>query len=135
MENHKRKIAQLRTDILVATADIIGSYQLPGQQETLPAIAIDDRGNFPPPGTQTSGLEIVVVPFSDLKAKPLLGGSRRWDCGCKLILKQWDESKDTLAALERIVPLLGNKVKIGPRLLPNDKLGSIESQSIEFILR
>jgi hypothetical protein len=121
----------LRTLILKATKDIIGKYTFANNQ-TIPAFAIDDNGKYPPAGTKVEGLEIVIVPCVNSIYRPGLGNTQRWEYVSRVFLKQWNLDGDTIEATELIVPLLGNKVQVSPRILPSESLGNIESRTITF---
>lgn len=121
----------LRARILEATKEIIGKYTLSNNQ-IIHAFAIDDNGKYPPAGTKVEGLEIVVVPSINSIYRPGIGSTQRWEYVSRVILKQWDLVGDTITATELIVPLLGNKVQVSPRILPSESLGNIESRTITF---
>lgn len=121
----------LRSQIQEVTTGLIGSYTLPGGQ-VVPALAVDTNGKYPPSGTKVEGLEIVIVPNISSNPRPGIGNSRIWEYISRIYLKQWDGSGDTLGATEKIIPLLGNKIQVGPRILPNDSIGNIESRTITF---
>lgn len=120
----------LRTRVLEATQKIIGKYTLSNNQ-ILPALAIDDNGKYPPAGTKVEGLEIVIIPCINSIYRPGVN-SQRWEYVSRVLLKQWNLDGDTIEATEKIVPLLGNKVQVAPRILPNESLGNIESRAITF---
>lgn len=122
------EIIALKQRIIEELDGIIGTYTLLNGQ-TIPAIAVD-QGNYPPQGTQVSGLEVVILPQADNAISPLLGG-RMWEITSMVILKQWGEGT-TLEAMTKIIPLLGNQVQIGARVLPDGSLGNIETLKITF---
>ena len=128
-------MVDLRQAILEALASVIGTYHFPrgGSAKALSILPDPDYGyDYPPSGTRIEGLEVVVLPATDASAVPMLRGKRRWQTSTQIFLKQWDSKNDTVAATELIVPILGNNVKIGPRVLPLDQLGNIESRNITF---
>ena len=96
----------LRARILECMGDIIGTYSFE-QGDIVPAIAIDDKGIYPPAGTKVQGLEVSIIPAVAANSKPLIGG-RLIDHQSKLILKQWDSTGDTLEATIRLTGVLGN---------------------------
>ncbi len=120
----------LRTRILERMSGLLGTYTFT-TGKSVPAIAIDDQGLYPPAGTEVQGLEVVVIPAINANYAPLLGGGVI-NHQSQLILKQWDSSSDTVAATLRIVGILGNRVSIGPRLVPVKSLGNIETRTITF---
>jgi len=124
-----QEISQIRQAILDACVDIIGTYTLP-TGETFPAIAASHA--FPPPNTAVEGLEIVITADSEVAIAPLCGSGSFWEEKTQITLKQWDASKDTNQALGLIAPLLGSKVTINPRVLPDKSIGNIETRTIEF---
>ncbi len=122
------KFADLRSQVLEVLEEILGTYNTP--IGIFPAIAVEGTG-FPPPATEVEGLEAVIVPISEVEVKPLLGRSHFWALQSELILKQWGNG-DTLEAIGLVIPLLGNQIKIKPRIPKTSRLGNIETCTIEF---
>jgi hypothetical protein len=123
-----QNILKIKTNILEVLGDEIGTYTLVGGI-TVPAIAVS-TGNYPPQGTQVEGLEVIIVPQTDTEINQLIRGGR-WEVTSIVVLKQWGEG-DVVTAMEKIVPLLGNQVTIGARILPDNTLGNIETIRISF---
>lgn len=123
------KFVQLRLKVSQVLEEILGTYNT--SFGAFPAIAVEGTG-FPPPSTQVEGLEAVIIPISEVEVKPLLGRSHFWACQSELILKQWGDG-DTLEAIGLVIPLLGNQIKIKPRIPKSSRLGNIETCTIEFI--
>jgi len=125
----KPEITSLREQIIEVLGDKLGEYKLPNQT-VLPAIAVEFGVNYPPQGTQVTGLEVVVVPQVSTNVTRKIRGLE-WVLNSAIVLKQWGEGT-TVEAMQLIVPLLGNNVNIGARVLPDNKLGNIETLRIEF---
>jgi hypothetical protein len=117
----------LKQQIIEILGDSLGKYTLANGQ-IVSAIAVGN--NYPPQGTKVTGLEVVIIPDTGLEVNPIMNGGR-WDNESTVILKQWGEGT-VLDAVKLIVPLLGNQVEIGARVLPNESLGNIETIRIKF---
>jgi hypothetical protein len=122
-------ILTLKAQVIDVLDTLLGTYTLPNG-DIVPAIAVDN-GNYPPQGTKVEGLEVVIVPQLDTVFSPMIDG-REWKLTSVIVLKQWGVSGTTLGAMEKIIPLLGNQVKIGARVLPDNSLGNIETLKISF---
>jgi hypothetical protein len=89
--------------------------------------------SFPPAGTVTQGLEIVIIPGVKMDATPALNQGMFWNISHEIILKQWDSRDTTLKIVEPLTKLLmqnNYSVRVGLRLIPNPKLGNIESRNL-----
>lgn len=123
------QILGLKNKIIEVLGDELGDYTLSGGVSAK-AIAVDTGNNYPPQGTQVEGLEVVIVPSTDVNMGAMLQGYE-WIVTSQILIKQWGAGH-TLSALEKIVPLLGNQVEIGARVMPDNSLGNIESVRITF---
>lgn len=109
----------------------IGTYTFPSGK-VVKAISVS-MPNFPPPGTVTEGLEIVIIPGKDISAQPVLNQGLLVKLSHEIHLKQWDDSKTTLPIIMPLMQLLSKNnysVQIGLRILPNPKIGNIESRNL-----
>lgn len=89
--------------------------------------------DFPPSGTTTKGLELVIVPGKDINAKPALNQGLFWTNTHEIIIKQWNERETTLDIIVPLVQLLvknNYSVQVGLRLVQNPKIGNIESRNL-----
>jgi len=127
---------------------LLGNYIFPESNNALAkAICIDIRGDYPPPGTivdirtngnidpAKNGLEVVIRPQTSHEVTPLYG-SKFWEVRSDIIFKQWNPFQGVSDATERVINLidLGQSVEMSPRLLRNELVGNIESQTITFSL-
>lgn len=123
------EIVALKTAIETLTG--LGTYLFPTGQ-TLKAVAVA-KPNFPPTGTQTQGLEVVIIPAEELTITPMLNRGTSWVRSHKITLKQWDSQDTTLKIIEPLVQLLmelNYSVNVGLRLIPNPKIGNIETRNL-----
>lgn len=123
------EIVKLKTTI--ETLADLGTYIFPTGQ-TLKAVAVA-KPNFPPTGTQTQGLEVVIIPAEELTIMPMLNKGSSWVRSHKITLKQWDNQDTTLKIIEPLVQLLmelNYSVSVGLRLIPNPKIGNIETRNL-----
>lgn len=128
------EIMELRSSLINLLSGILGTYKFP-DRTTDSAISIlphkTHGWNFPPSGTEVSGIEIIIV-RPPPAIKELLGGRQKkyeW----ALTLKQWDGKGNLLEAIEKITDGL-DYLLTSPRLIPpNPALGSLESAKLEII--
>ena len=123
------EIIALKTAI--ETLEGLGTYQFPTNQ-TFKAVAVA-KPNFPPAGTQTQGLEVVIIPSEELTMTPMLNQGASWVRLHKITLKQWDSQETTLKIIEPLVQLLMHlnySVNVGLRIIPNPKIGNIETRNL-----
>lgn len=120
-------ILRLRDKIINALDDLLGYYIVSGNH--IPACIIDGNGRYLAQG-KVKGLEVVIIPNVSVELLAMLH-SNQWRVKHEISLKQWGDG-DLIEPLSRIVPLLGNKVEINPRILPVEELGNIETQKITF---
>lgn len=106
----------------------LGQYTFANGQ-SVPAISVDNNGQFPPPGTVIKGLECVIIPLNNAIATRLCG-SKQITYQSDILLKQWNSSSNVICATEKILAGLPEVARIGPRLLSNGELQSIEQQRI-----
>ncbi|TAG98725.1 MAG: hypothetical protein EAZ18_00165 [Oscillatoriales cyanobacterium] len=109
----------------------VGIYVFPSKQ-TSKAVAVA-KPNFPPAGTQTQGIEIVIIPAEELTIAPMLNNGTACVRSHKIIIKQWDSNETTLKIIEPLVAVLmqlNYSVNVGLRIIPNPKLGNIESRNL-----
>ena len=133
--NHD-SLKTLRTILENALADKLGTYTFPnGLKEK--AIAVDIGGKYPPSDTKIEGLEVVITPYTDIESNGLNNGYADLEFAHEINLKQWNPkpSLDLMECVARVRSLLGNSVEIGPRLIPLDELGNIESCKIIYLER
>lgn len=125
----------LRSTLETGLAGLLGTYTINTDEgpQTTPAIAVDlGNGDYPPAGAEIQGLECVLIFRPDIPIKPLLGG---WEetYSVVIFLKQWDEGRTTIAALDALLELLGQMPEFGlqagsiRRTLPVEKLNNIET--------
>ncbi|MEG3875792.1 hypothetical protein QT972_00210 [Microcoleus sp. herbarium7] len=125
----KDEIIKLKQQI-EALAEI-GIYTFPNGQ-IVKAVSVATP-NYPPAGTVTQGLEVAIVPGVKMDLKPALNQGCFWNISHEIILKQWDEQKTTLDIIRPLTQLLlenNYSVNVGLRLIPNPKLGNIESRNL-----
>lgn len=101
-------ILQIRNIIEIGLGDYLGFYKFPSGQK-VPAFAVLENYDqpYPPPGTEISGLEAVLM-FPQVKPMWALGGHNIkfiW----YLFLKQWDFDQSTVFAIQSLVSAI-NKV-------------------------
>lgn len=109
----------------------IGVYTFPNNQISK-AVTIA-KPNFPPAGTVTQGLEVVIVPTEELNVTTLLNAGISTTRTHKIIVKQWDSNETTLKIIEPLVAMLmqlNYSVNVGLRIIPSPKLGNIESRNL-----
>lgn len=129
-------VSSLNDEIIVLKTAIesltgLGTYLFPTGQ-TLKAVAVA-KPNFPPTGTQTQGLEVVIIPAEELTITPMLNQGSSWVRLHKIILKQWDNQETTLKIIEPLIQLLmqlNYSVDVGLRIIPNPKIGNIETRNL-----
>lgn len=125
-----RSAIEIRQIIEQALGNLLGTYTLPNGVP-VPAIAVlpDPRlgYHYPPTNTQVTGLEVVILLDSGLESRPLTGGHNLTTSVVKIQLKQWDQSSNLVPAIEALIVAFGGGLQVGPRLLPLDKLGNIET--------
>ncbi|NER39003.1 MAG: hypothetical protein F6J93_34445 [Oscillatoria sp. SIO1A7] len=85
-----------------ALSELVGTYQFASMETKIPAICVIPSAgyNYPPSGTEVSGLEIAIVP-NPIYERVLNGYSI--DYRCDLHLKQHDPSDNCLQAIDAIV--------------------------------
>lgn len=124
--------SKLRERIIKALAGELGIYTF-SNNTSVPAIAIASNRPYPQPGTNIIGLEVVVYPRISTDASFLLGGTLL-EHESRLVLNQWDLTKDTTFAHYLLVANLWDSIqRIGPRILADGSMQTVESQS--FYLR
>lgn len=96
------EIIVLKTAIEALTG--LGTYLFPTGQ-TLKAVAVA-KPNFPPTGTQTQGLEVVIIPAEELAVTPMLNQGSSLVRSHKITLKQWNSQDTTLRIIEPLIQLL-----------------------------
>jgi hypothetical protein len=109
----------------------VGFYQFTNGQK-VKAVSVATP-SFPPAGTVTQGLEIVIIPGVKMDATPALNQGMFWNISHEIVLKQWDDRETTLKIVEPLTRLLmqnNYSVRVGLRLIPNPKIGNIESRNL-----
>jgi hypothetical protein len=120
-------ISTIREKILSILELELGQYTFTNGQ-SVPALSVDD-GQFPPSGTVITGLECVIVPLNNAVTTRLCG-SKQITYQSDILLKQWDLDSNVICAVEKLTAGLPEIATIGPRLLANGNLSSIEQQRI-----
>lgn len=126
---------------------LLGDYIFPASNSTTAkAIAIDISGNYPPKGTVVdirtngdidpakNGLEVVIRPQVEHSIVPTYSNGKFWTVQSQIIFKQWNPYQNVLEAVERVINNidLGLEVEMRPRLVRNELVGNIESQTIAY---
>ena len=98
-------IIKIRQTIQNGLTDYLGTYHF-ATGETVPAIAVlkSYDQEYPPPGTSTQGIEVILM-FPQIKPSTVLGGhdlTLIW----YLFLKQWDFDESTAMAVQSLVSAL-----------------------------
>jgi len=120
--------SKLRERIIKVLASQLGVYTF-ANNTSVPAIAIASNRPYPQPGTNITGLEVIVYPRISTNLSSLLGGTLL-EHESRLVLNQWDLTKDTTFAHDLLVANLWNLVqRIGPRILADGSMQTVESQS------
>lgn len=122
------QIECLRKKILKILEIDLGEYVF-ANGKSVPAISIDNNGEYPPSGTKITGLECVIIPLNNLIATRMCG-SKQIKYQSDILLKQWDSTKNLIRAVEKLIAGLPEISRVGPRLLANGDLQSIEQQRI-----
>jgi hypothetical protein len=125
----KDEIIKLKTQIEELAE--IGTYTFPNGQ-IIKAVSVATP-NYPPAGTLTQGLEVAIVPGINMDLKPALNQGCFWKISHEIILKQWNEQRTTLDIIRPLTQLLlenNYSVNVGLRIIPNPKLGNIESRKL-----
>jgi len=118
----------LRDRIIKVLTNELGTYTF-ANNTSVPAIAIASNRPYPQPGTSITGLEVVVYPRISTNTSFLLGGTLL-EHESRLVLNQWDLTKDTTFAHDLLVAHLWDLVqRIGPRILADGSMQTVESQS------
>ena len=128
------EVGELKVRILESIGDLLGEYTFSNKLKEK-AIAIDVGGKYPPKDTKTTGLECVIIPQSELSASWMLGDGVALEIAHRIELKQWDlkePNKQLMNAVQVLAIAFGNDLDIGPRLIPVDELGIIESCSMTY---
>ena len=136
-------LAELRNRITTALAAELGTktFATSGADATVQALTIDD-GNYKTVGgiawTQKpkrhTGLECVIEPEIDSNIRPLLGGDFYLTHTTRVTLKQFDITDTVKTARSLLIQELGNLIdQIGPRIVRNVDLDSVEQQSFLII--
>lgn len=121
-------ISAIREKILSILESDLGQYTFTNGQ-SVPALSVDNNGQFPPPGTVITGLECVIVPLNNAVTTRLCG-SKQITYQSDILLKQWNLDSNVICAVEKLTAGLPEIATIGPRLLANGNLSSIEQQRI-----
>lgn len=122
------QIKDIRGKILEILKNDLGKYTFTNGS-SVPALSVENNGKFPPPGTTVSGLECVIVPLNNSTVTSLCG-SKNITYQSDILLKQWDDNSDVICAAEKLIANLPEIRRVGPRLLTNGELQSIEQQRI-----
>lgn len=122
--------SELKDQIEALLSDLLGTYTFTTAAGglTTPAIAIDDgtRAQIAP---DVSGLECIIQTNVSDTYTPYLNNTYGSSPETLVILKQWDISANTLAAIERL-KALPNLAEIGARVLRNSQLDNVESVTL-----
>ena len=120
--------SKLRQRIIKVLSGELGVYTF-ANNTSVPAIAVASNRPYPQPGTNITGLEVVVYPRISTNASFLLGGTLL-EHESRLVLNQWDLTKDTTFAHDLLIANLWDLVqRIGPRILADGSMQTVESQS------
>lgn len=125
----------LRYQLVSLLAGLLGQYHF-SDGTTGDAIAIlpdDAEGfNYPGNGTETEGIECVVIrPYPTINS--LLGGDRIKPYRWQVTLKQWNPNGSLLDAVERLVNNLDYSITSPSWVPPNAALGIIEQVRFEVL--
>lgn len=107
-------------------------YYVFSNKQTSKAVAVA-KPNFPPAGTVTQGIEVVIIPAEELILAPMLNAGIATTRSHKIIVKQWDSNETTLKIIEPLVLVLmqlNYSVNVGLRIITNPKIGNIESRNL-----
>jgi hypothetical protein len=123
----------LKNLITTILSSEIGTYTF-SNGTTTPAIWVEGVSNTAgEKPLQASGLEVVIVINTESDFTPMLSTDYRLAQTSEVILKQWNETKDTSAARALLFAnatfqnlVVGNPI----RVLPNASFGTIEQQTI-----
>jgi len=120
--------SKLRERIIKVLASELGVYTF-ANNTSVPAIAIASNRPYPQPGTNITGLEVVIYPRISTNIRFLLGGTLL-EHESRLVVNQWNLTKDTTFAHDLLVANLWDLVqRIGPRILADGSMQTVESQS------
>jgi hypothetical protein len=131
LEKMIRNYDSLKNLIIQILGNELGIYTLPNKSK-IPAIAIKQPTPYPEPGTTVSGLEVVIIPETNIGSENYLGSVLISE-EIQLILNQWDNNRDTKEATNLIITNIQPhwKIKrIGAVVLPNWDLETIESRVV-----
>lgn len=121
------EILELRDKIIEKLGTELGVYTFSNNQK-IPAVTIASNRLYPPPGTLIEGLEAIIYPYIGSSRKNFLG-SILIEKETRLILNQWDTTKDTIVAHDLLLLNFADILqRIGPRLLADGNRQTIESQ-------
>jgi hypothetical protein len=123
-------ILELRQKITSVLDDLIGEYEFVNGR-CVKAIAVIPDSNYgydyPPTGTKTKGLEVVIWSEGKLDIRPIIRGTYVANF-TQIILKQWDAKKTTVEATNRLIAGLNGILEVRPRVMPVPGLNMIETQ-------
>lgn len=125
----------LRSQFTSLLAGLLGEYHF-SDGTTGEAIAVlpdDTLGyNYPGNGTDTEGIECVIVrPYPTIQH--LLGGDRTLSYKWQITLKQWNSNGSLLEAANRVVAGLDYCMSSPAWVPPNANLGIIEQVSFQLV--
>lgn len=126
-----RNYDNLKKLIIEILGNELGVYTLPNGVK-IPSITIKQPTPYPEPGTSQSGLEVVIIPETNMDSENYLGSILISE-EIQLILNQWDNNRDTKEATNLIITNIQPhwKIKrIGAVVLPNWDLETIESRVV-----
>lgn len=134
-----KSIADLRSRISTALSGELGTYTYENGQ-TATALRVD-TGAFTSVGgviweekPTVTGLEVVIVPEFDYDFNPIHAGEYTLDKTTRIVVKQWSLTDTVLTAVGLLIVNLSDVItNVGPRLLRNSTLDSIESQTLTII--
>lgn len=107
-------------------------YYVFSNKQTSKAVAVA-KSNFPPAGTITQGIEVVIIPVEELTLAPMFNAGIATTRSHKIIVKQWESNETTLKIIEPLVLVLmqlNYSVNVGLRIITNPKIGNIESRNL-----
>jgi hypothetical protein len=130
----KQAIADTRAQIVEAIGDEIGTYDFP-QGGSDSAIAVLGLGSvaeiYPPKDTRVTGLEVVLVTINGIRIEKRLDGLIQ-NVTTRLILKQFDPTKNTIAPLLKLLSVLD--IDSDPvRTVPDPLIGNIEVTEAQIV--
>lgn len=121
-------VLTVRSLVASALASDLGTYTF-SNAATTPALRVETGSQDYPERPTVSGLEVIIKPRTDTAYTPMLAGDFALDDRGEVILKQWDTSRNTIAATNKLLKTLQPYIEsVEPRIQRDELLDTVEQQ-------